>query len=215
MSKLKVDLVSDVVCPWCVVGYYRLKDAAANLNAELDIYWHPFELNPGMPIDGEDLYIHFQKKYGMTRDKTDALHETLNNHGKPLGFTFNYPRGNRMRNSFKAHQLLAWAASKGEKTRLYENLFYSYFTLQKDIASDQMLLDIVQSLGLDKGEAARFLKQGEYAVSVKSEIEEWVSKGIHAVPATVFQERYLLSGAQPIEQYEKLLNNALSGREAS
>ena len=143
-ARLKVDLVSDIVCPWCVVGYLRLQQAARNLDFGLDIEWHPFELNPNMAEDGEDLYQHFHNKYGMTRESTDQLGQTLNDHGQPLGFEFNYPAGNRIRNTFSAHQLLAWAKPQGADTALNEALFEAYFTDQRDIASPEVLLEVAR-----------------------------------------------------------------------
>jgi len=203
MKTVVIDMVSDVVCPWCAVGYHRLKKAANNLGVQLTIHWHPFELNPNMPTDGEDLYAHFLKKYGMSADKTDGLGETLKTYGEPLGFEFNYPQGNRMRNTFKAHQLLAWSKLQGAETRLSEALFTAYFTHQQDIASTKVLLDIADSVDLDKKEAERILSQGDYVESVKTEAQKWIAQGIHSVPAMIFQDRYLVSGAQTIEHYEQ------------
>lgn len=209
MSQIAIDVVSDIVCPWCTVGYLRLEQAASNLGIELALQWHPFELNPNMPVAGEDLYQHFHKKYGMSREKTDALGESLESYGEPLGFKFNYPRGNMMRNTFKAHQLISWAKPQGADTRLYEALFKSYFTGQQDIASTEVLLDIADSVNLNRGEAEAVLAQGKFAEAVKAEERAWLSRGIQAVPAIIFQQRYLLSGAQSIEHYEQQIRQTM------
>lgn len=208
MNQVRIDLVSDIVCPWCAVGYLRLKQAATNLDVQLDVQWHPFELNPTMPSDGEDLYQHFQKKYGMSREKTDQLGTSLRNHGRPLGFEFNYPAGNRMRNSFLAHQLLAWAKPQGLDTRLYEALFAAYFTDQQDIASFEVLLKIAEAVGLNPVEAETVLSRGTYSEAVKTEEQHWLSNGIQAVPAVILNNRFLISGARSIEEYEQQISHA-------
>ena len=205
MKSIEIDLVSDVVCPWCAVGYYRLKRAADKLGIELLIHWHPFELNPNMPAEGEDLYDHFMNKYRMSAEQTNGLGATLKRYGAPLGFEFNYPQGNRMRNTFKVHQLLAWAKPQKAETRLYEALFTAYFTHQQDIASTEVLRDIIESVDLNRDEAQSILSQNLFAESVREKERKWMDKGIDAVPTMIFPGPQRVGGAQPLEHYEQLL----------
>ena len=211
MKSVFVDIVSDIVCPWCAVGYHRLKRAADNLGVNLAINWHPFKLNPNMSSEGEDLYDHFHKKYGMTTEKTDALGDALKRYGALLDFEFNYPQGNRMRNTFRAHQLLAWARTFGAGTRAYEALFTAYFSDQRDIGATEVLLDIVDALNLDRDAAEAILSRGVLAESVKENERRWQGQGIHAVPAVIFPGRRLVSGAQPVEHHEQHIRQALTG----
>ena len=212
MSQITIEVESDIVCPWCTVGYLRLKQAASNMGVDLAVQWHPFELNPNMPVEGEDLYQHFHKKYGMSREKTDALGDSLKSYGESLGFKFNYPRGNMMRNTFKAHQLISWAKPQGADTKVYEALFKFYFTGQQDIASTEVLLDITDSVNLNRSEAEAVLSQGKFEEAVKAEERAWLSKGVQAVPAMIFQQRYLLSGAQSIERYEQQIRQTMDAQ---
>ena len=161
-----------------------------------------------MPSDGEDLYQHFQKKYGMSREKTNQLGTTLRNHGRSLEFEFNYPAGNRMRNSFLAHQLLAWAKPQGLDTRLCEALFAAYFTDQQDIASSEVLLGIAEAVGLNPVDAETALSRGAYSEAVKTEEQYWLSNGVHAVPAVILDNRFLISGARSVEEYEQQISRA-------
>ena len=207
---LKVDLVSDVVCPWCIIGYKRLEKAMQTFGdvVTFDLYWHPFELNPAMPEGGENLREHLAKKYGTTLEDSRAARKRLTALGAELGFTFNYYDEMLMYNTFKAHQLLHWAKKYDRQTELHMQLFSAYFSEQKAVDKTQVLLESVAQVGLESDEAREVLDSGLYANDVKNIETEWIRRGVRAVPAIIFNEQNLISGAQSIAifkaQIEKL-----------
>ena len=207
---LKIDFVSDVVCPWCIIGYKRLEKAMQMFEDEVtfDLNWHPFELNPAMPEGGENLREHLAKKYGTTLEGSIAARKRLTDMGAELGFTFNYYDEMRMYNTFKAHQLLHWAKKHDKQTELHVQLFSAYFSEQKAVDETQVLLESITQVGLKSHEAREVLESGLYANDVKNIEKEWIRRGVRGVPAIIFNEQNLISGAQSIavfkEQIEKL-----------
>ena len=203
-SVLNVDIVSDIVCPWCIIGYKRLEKAMQLFEdtVTFEVNWHPFELNPGMPDGGENLRTHLAKKYGTTLEGSIAARKRLTELGAELGFTFNYYDEMRMYNTFKAHQLLHWAKQYGKQTELHMRLFSAYFGEQKAVDDTEVLLDAVAQVGLERREARDVLEDGLYASDVKNIEAEWIRRGVHGVPAIIFNEQRLISGAQPIEVFK-------------
>ena len=201
---LKVDLVSDVVCPWCIIGYKRLEKAMQMFKdvVTFDLHWHPFELNPAMPEGGENLREHLAKKYGTTLEGSIAARKRLTDLGAEVGFTFNYYDEMRMYNTFKAHQLLHWAKEHGKQTELHMQLFSAYFSEQKAVDDIQVLLESVTQVGLRSHEAREVLDSGLYANDVKNIEAEWMRRGVQAVPAVIFNEKYLISGAQSVDVFK-------------
>lgn len=197
-NAIRIDIVSDVVCPWCIVGYRRLKPAmdAASDSVAFTLRWHPFELNPAMPPEGQNLGEHIQQKYGSTPEQSQANRQRLTDLGAELGFSFRFTGESRIYNTFKAHQLLHWAGEQARDTDLKLALFDAYFTDQKDVSDDDVLLDAVASIGLDRNEAEAVLADQRFAETVRTQENYWLSQGIQGVPAFVFNSRYLVSGAQ-------------------
>ncbi|NEQ46577.1 MAG: DsbA family oxidoreductase [Leptolyngbya sp. SIOISBB] len=196
---VKIDIVSDIVCPWCIIGYKRLEKAMQMFEdtVTFELHWHPFELNPAMPEGGENLRAHLAKKYGTTLEGSIAARQRLTDMGAELGFTFNYYDEMRMYNTFKAHQLLNWAKQYGKQTELHLTLFAAYFGEQKAVDDTEVLLAAASQVGLDSDEAREVLDSGRYAHDVKVIEASWMSRGVQAVPAVIFNEQSLLSGAQP------------------
>jgi predicted DsbA family dithiol-disulfide isomerase len=203
---IKVDIVSDVVCPWCIVGLRQLQTAVEASGIEIDVHWHPFELNPGMPDVGQNLREHICEKYGTSIEQSNEARQRLVVVGKDLGFDFHFDDESRMVNTFKAHQLLHWANLQGQEHALKLALFSAYFTEQADINNTDVLLGIVESIGLDVDEAKSVLADGLYQDKVCSEQQSWTSRGITGVPAMVFDGQYLVTGAQGVENYTQILN---------
>lgn len=207
---LKIDLVSDVVCPWCIIGYKRLEKVMQMFENEVtfDLQWHPFELNPTMPEGGENLREHLAKKYGTTLEGSIAARKRLTDMGAELGFTFNYYDEMRIYNTFKAHQLLHWAKKYDKQTELHLQLFSAYFSEQKAVDKTQVLLESVTKVGLKSPEAREVLESYLYTNDVKNIETEWIRRGVRGVPAIILNEQSLISGAQSIavikEQIEKL-----------
>ena len=203
---MKIDIVSDVVCPWCVIGYYRLRQALESSGIEAEIRWHPFELNPGMPEGGQNLREHLAGKYGTTLEGSVAARKRLTALGEQLGFTFNYFDEMRTYNTFQAHQLLHWAGQSGRQTPLQHALFEAYFSRQESLDDAPVLLDAAERAGLDREQAAEVLRSGRYAEIVRNEMDQWLSRGIQGVPAFIFNGQYLVTGAQEPEHFIELLS---------
>lgn len=202
---LTIDIVSDVVCPWCVIGFHRLKQALDRSGTDADIRWHPFELNPDMPEGGQNLREHLAGKYGTTREGSVAARKRLKTLGAQIGFTFNYFDDMRMYNTFRAHQLLHWAEREGKQTPLKLAFFEAYFTRQESLDEIDVLLAAVERAGLDRAKADALLRDCRYADVVRKEQRDWLNRGIQSVPAFVFNDRYLVTGAQEPEHFAELL----------
>lgn len=207
MLPLQVDIVSDVVCPWCIIGYKQLMKALAALAGEFapTLRWHPFELNPHMPEEGQDLREHLAQKYGTTPAQSQGARARLTELGASLGFTFDYFEGMRMVNTFCAHQLLHWAAGYGLQTQLTLALFTAFFSRRQDVNDPQVLADAAHSVGLDRAEALAVLADARYAAAVRAEEQLWLERNVHAVPTFVFQQQYMVAGAQESETFVRLL----------
>jgi predicted DsbA family dithiol-disulfide isomerase len=197
-AKIRIDIVSDVVCPWCVIGYKQLEEALSRLDGEVEaeIHWHPFELNPMMPKEGQELREHMAQKYGSTRQQSDAARSRLSGVGESVGFSFNFYEGQRIYNTFLAHQVLAWAEQQGKKSELELALFESYFSKQENVGDEKTLTEVAGRVGLDQEEAAAVLKDGRFARDVREHQRFWLGKGVSAVPSFVLDGRFLIPGAQ-------------------
>ncbi|MEQ9490729.1 MAG: DsbA family oxidoreductase [Alphaproteobacteria bacterium] len=208
---IRIDIVSDVVCPWCIVGYKQLEPAmdALREKADFELHWHPFELNHDMPDEGQDLAEHISEKYGSSKEDSAANRKRLSDLGDSLGFRFDYFDGMRMVNTYKAHQLLHWAREQGREHDLKLALFKAYFSDRKDVNNADVLADAAASVGLDRDEALAVLLDGRYADAVRQEEVQWIQRGIQAVPAVVLNEKYLVSGAQGTENYTQVLSEVL------
>lgn len=205
---LRVDIVSDVVCPWCIIGYRQLQKALATMPGRFDVelQWHPFELNPHMPPGGQDLGEHIAQKYGASKEQSRAARERLTQLGASLDFTFDYFDGMRMVNTFSAHQLLHWAREKDLQTALKLELFSAFFSRRQDVSDPEVLADAAGRAGLSRAEALSVLDEGRYAGAVRAEQEAWAEREIHAVPTFLFNGKYQVPGAQDAETFVRLLD---------
>ena len=205
-SALRIDIVSDVMCPWCVIGYRQLAAALDAKDIEHEIHWHPFELNPNMPADGQDMRAHLIEKYGITAAQSDTNRANMAALGQELGFQFNFADGFRMHNTFNAHQLLHWADEKGRKHDLKQALFEAHFTHGRNLSDRAILVDIAAEIGLDRDEASAALDDQRFAAQVRLEQQFWTKQGISGVPAVVFDRKHLVTGAQGVENYKSMLD---------
>lgn len=205
---LQVDIVSDVVCPWCIIGYKQLQKALEMLPGKFtpEIRWHPFELNPNMPQQGQDLREHLAQKYGSTVEQSQAARARLASLGEALGFKFNYADDMRMVNTFSAHQLLHWAREEGRQTELKLALFEAFFSRQENVSDIHLLAEVAGRAGLDAARAQQVLADGRYANAVRQEQKLWLDQDVHAVPAFVFNQQYMVPGAQEAETLVRVLN---------
>ena len=211
-APIRLDLVSDVVCPWCIIGFKQLEHAVARAGVTVDLFWHPFELNPHMPAEGQDLREHIAEKYGSTAEQSRKARARLAALGDELGFPFRYADDMRIYNTFQAHQLLHWAEDVGQQTALKLALFDSYFTRREDVSAPAVLVAAAKRAGLDGQEAAAVLDDARYADAVRDRERLWIAQGIHAVPAFVFNERILVSGAAGTDRLADVLTRIAGGQ---
>ncbi|QLQ14036.1 MAG: DsbA family oxidoreductase [Brevundimonas sp.] len=207
---LKIDFVSDVVCPWCVVGLGGLETALDKLKAdgiEADITFHPFELNPQMAPEGENIVEHVGRKYGATPDQSAANREAIKARAAEVGFDMRMDDTSRIWNTFDSHRLLHWAgeAAPDKQAALKKTLFHIHFTEGRNLTDAGELTAAAEQAGLDRAEAALVLASDRYVQAVRQEEALWQSRGITAVPAVVINDQYLISGGQPAEVFEQAL----------
>lgn len=204
---IRVDFVSDIVCPWCAVGLHSLLAAAKRVpEVQLDLHFHPFELNPQMGPEGEDLREHLQRKYGGGPAQFDQVHDMLRQRGAALGFDFS-PARTRIVNTRDAHRLLHWAGLKadGSQQRLKEALLQAYFSEGRDVSRREELLAVATAVGLDADATREVLESGQFADEVAAAEQQIQAQGIHSVPAIVFEQQHLVQGGQPVETFEQVL----------
>jgi len=213
---IRIDIVSDVVCPWCIIGFKQLERALAEMGdeVEVDLHWHPFELNPQMPPEGQDVREHVAQKYGTTAAQSSAVRARLIQVAESLGVEFRYNEGMRIHNTFRAHQLLHWAGTQGKQTELELALFESYFSREENVDDVDVLVAAAGRAGLDEEQARAVVTDARYADTVREEQRFWLSKGIHAVPSFVLDQRYLIPGAQDPEVFVAALKRLLEEKAA-
>ena len=207
---IQIDIESDVVCPWCIVGFRQLDVAMKQQGIQAQLRWHPFELNPKMPPEGQNLREHITEKYGSTPEQSQQARDRLTAIGAELGFTFNFDEDSRIVNTFMAHQLLDWAEGQGLQHQLKLALFDAYFTRQQDVSDIEVLLQAGTSAGLNLDSARQVLETGEHIALVREKQQFWTSRGISGVPSMVFGGKYLLTGAQGVDTYSRVLQQCLA-----
>ena len=202
---IRVDIVSDVVCPWCIIGFKQLEKALIATDLSAEITWHPFELNPQMATQGENLREHTAAKYGTTSEGSTKARERITAMGKELGFEFKYSDNMRMYNTFLAHQLLHWAATKGLQHELKMELFSAFFTSRLHVGDPAVLAALAGNIGLDVEEASEMLEDGRFAKDIRFEEESWINRGITGVPTMIINQRHIVNGAQGVENNISIL----------
>jgi predicted DsbA family dithiol-disulfide isomerase len=207
MTYLKIDIVSDISCPWCIIGYQALKQALSNLSPSIqaDITWQPFELNPQMPKEGQEITEHITQKYGITEEQSDQNRAAIKERGLSVGYEFGNRGGGRIYNTFDAYRLLHWAHAFGKQTELTLALFDLYFQQSGNPSDHQQLLSVVQSIGLDVAEAKQILDSEKYTADVRKQQQYYQSAGVSSVPAVIVDDKHLISGGQPSEIFEQAL----------
>jgi predicted DsbA family dithiol-disulfide isomerase len=211
---MRIDFISDIVCPWCAIGLYSLEAAAARIpGLTLDLHFHPFELNPGMGPEGQDIEEHLAEKYGASPAQLAGTRNAIRERGAALGFDFRMEARSRIYNTRDAHRLLHWAdeAFGGAVQRTLKlALLKAYFTDGRNVSDRAVLLEVATTAGLPEAEAKAVLDSDRYAAEVQAAEAQVQAQGIHAVPAIVVNQRHLIQGGQSIEVFEKLLRQVLS-----
>ncbi|WP_435417157.1 DsbA family oxidoreductase [Parerythrobacter aurantius] len=208
---LQIDIWSDVMCPWCAIGYGQLRKALGQLEGEIDaqIRWHAFELNPDMPEAGEDQAAHIQRKYGRTPEEGAAVRGQMRSIAEGAGVSLDYQGEGEappamMWNTFAAHCLLTWAldtAGAEKQTELKLALFRAHFNERRNIGARDVLLDVAESVGLERAGALEALTDPDIAARVRAEERQAWDMNITGVPAMVIEGKFLIPGAQMPEAY--------------
>ena len=213
-STLKIDFVSDVACPWCAVGLGALEQAIANLGNEIrtEIHFQPFQLNPDMPPEGQNITEHLTQKYGSTAAQQEQTYAMIRARGAEVDFDFRMEGRGRTWNTFDCHRLLHWAGELGNDANgfsiqhlMKKEMLKSYFTEGKNPASREALMSVVNHLKLDATRAAAILDSDEYTAQVRARQRFYHSQEIHSVPAVIINDRHLISGGQPAAVFENAL----------
>lgn len=209
---MKLDFVSDIACPWCAVGFWSLDLALARLPASVLVSWHarPFELNPQMGAEGEDLMSHLARKYGAPTQQLEASQQMLRQRGAEVGFAFG--TRDRIWNTFDAHRLLYWAGEQHPGTRqkaLKRALLQSYHGRAENPNDRQVLVRCVQEVGLPADDAKDVLESTRYAEAVRQEESHYQQLGVRSVPTLIIDDRYAVNGSQTPAAYESILRQHL------
>ena len=217
---LRIDIVSDVVCPWCIIGLKQVEQALTLVDQDIaaETHWHPFQLNPHMPPEGEDTAEHIARKYGSTPEQSRANRQRLSDIGDSVGFAFNYGEGMRIYNTFNAHKLLTiFGSERGwrAQTWLKMALFTAYFHDRRDVSDTEVLCDIAEAQGMDRAVAFAWINDAALTETVRAEMEHWTDQNITGVPAIIFDQKYMVPGAQSAETFADVINKVLAKQAAA
>ena len=218
-KKLTIDIYSDVMCPWCIIGYSQLQKGLAQLQGEIEaeVRWLPFELNPDMPPEGEESVAHIARKYGRTAEQAKAGRDQMLGMGERAGYSFAYtgagePPPSLLRNTFAAHKLLKWALIEGGaavQNRLKLALFDAHFQQRRDVSDADVLVELAAAQGLDPTGARAALTDEALGVIVKREEAQAYDMNVTGVPSMLIQGKYMIPGAQEPEVYVNALRRVV------
>ena len=214
---MKIDFVSDVSCPWCIIGLKGLEQALEQVRDLVDahIRFQPFELNPQMPPGGQLLVDYAAQRYGSTPRQLNERRAMVRERAAKLGFNIALPpEEGREYDTFDAHRLLHWAGLEGKQRALKLALFDAYFTKCLDPSDHEVLADAANAAGLDRDIAKEILSSDRFGEEVRTAEEYWRSQGITGVPAIIINDRYLISGGQPPEAFENAIRKIHEEQEA-
>jgi predicted DsbA family dithiol-disulfide isomerase len=221
-AKLSIDIWSDVMCPWCVIGYKNLERALAELDGEIaaEIRWLPFELNPDMAPEGEESRAHIARKYDGTPEQAAAGADMMAERARAAGFPFDYTgEGDapaaRLWNTFDAHKLLAWTLDTHgpeAQTRLELALFAAHFQQRRNLSDRGVLLDVAEEEGFDRTAAGAAFEDSALAARVRAEEQRAFEHNVTGVPAMVIDGQFLVPGAQEPETYVNVLRKVVARR---
>ncbi len=210
---LTIDVVSDVVCPWCYLGEKRLAAALAEETEPVIIRWRPYQLDPTIPDGGLDRAEYMARKFG--RDgRLNAVHDQLVQLGAEVGLPFAFDKIARAPNTLDAHRLIRWAAATGAQGAVVDRLFRAYFVEGRDIGDRATLLDIAAEHGLDRERVARLLEEGADVEAVRNEISEAQAIGVTGVPFFIFAGRLGVPGAQDVSVLRRAIDQARAAKRA-
>lgn len=205
---MKIDIISDTICPWCLVGKRRLEAALAQRpNLDVEVQWHPFQLNPATPVEGIDRETYIREKFGSSNYPLQML-KALNAAGKSVDVNFDFHSMPRVPNTLRSHRLIRWAGEAGVQGAVVNILFDRYFLEQSDIGDPEVLAAVATEAGMDGGEVRLRLDRGDDAEIVASEDEHARRLGISGVPTFILDQKHAVSGAQEPEVLLQLFDKA-------
>lgn len=215
-EKIKIDIVSDVVCPWCAIGYKRLKQAIDEMAIQdrVELEWHPFELNPTMPKEGQNANKYLMQKYNLSDDELKKTRANVTELGEESGFKFNYFEKMKKLNTFDAHILLNYAKKYNKQTELEVRLSEAYFSEKKDISDRNILYLELKNLGLNANEGIAMLENIQAIQNLKEEEQYWRKRGVSAIPTMFFNDSIMEVGANSVETYKRLLTQLIKKQES-
>lgn len=198
MHNIQIDIVSDIACPWCAIGYARLEQAMESLTPEYEfnVQWHAFELAPDHSGEGEPILPALVRKYGGTEGQMRANQDQMMQIAKGLGVNFEKLQERFTCNTFDGHRLVKWADKHGRQTEMKQALFEAYFGRAEDVSDHDVLIRCVESIGLNPTQAREVLDSGQYAKAVRDDETTYQQAGVTAVPAFIINRKHLISGAQ-------------------
>ncbi len=206
---MKIDFVSDVSCPWCAIGLNALEQALDRVapGIQATLHFQPFELNPTMVAEGQEITEHLAQKYRIDAQQVAANTEAIRQRGAAVGFEFGIGKRSRIYNTFDAHRLLHWAGLQGDAQQraLKHALFKAYFTDGQNPGDAQVLVGAATAAGLDAAGARALLASDQYTAEVRQAQAFYQQHGIQSVPAIIINQRHLISGGQPVEVFEQAL----------
>ncbi len=208
---LRVDVISDTVCPWCFVGKRRLEAAIAKTadRYEIAVHWHPFELNPDMPPEGMDARAHYAEKFGSF-ERFQQLRQNVAHVGSEVGIDFQFDKATRAPNTFASHRLVWLASGTGLQDAVVERLFRAHFVEGLDVGDRDTLVRLAGEVGLDEGEVRTALASEAGVAEVRAAEDQVRNMGVSGVPFFVVEGKWAVSGAQPEDAFVQLLDHAAS-----
>ena len=216
---LQIDFVSDVSCPWCAVGLSALETALRNVAPDItaQLRFQPFELNPQMPVEGQETFEHLQQKYGSTREQQAEMRDMIRARGAEVGFVFRPDGRPRIYNTFDAHRLLHWAGELDvvKQGALKRALLKAYFTDGRNPSDPDVLVELATAAGLDAERAREILAGDEFALETRERERLYTDAGIRSVPAIIIDNQHLISGGQPVEVFERALRQIAGARQST
>ena len=209
-SQLKIDIVSDVVCPWCAIGYKKLSEAMTQLDDEIsfEVNWKPYELHPEIPKEGFNKKEYYKIKFSESSGSSDKFN-FISKEGRKVGLEFNFKKSKNLPNTFLAHRLLWLCRSKDMQDDIAEALFYAYFTDGRDVGNEDELIEISSENGLNKQEIRDFFQSNIGHEEVLREENRAREMNIFSVPTYIFNKKYLLVGGQESDTFKAYIEKVI------
>ena len=210
MNALSIDIVSDIVCPWCAIGYKKLFEAMTQLDDEIsfDVNWKPYELHPEIPKEGFDKKEYYKIKFGESSGSSDRL-DLITEEAKKVGLEFNFKKSRNLPNTFLAHRLLWFCRSKNMQDVLAEALFYAYFTDGRNVGNKDELIEISSENGLNREEIKEFFQTNIGHEEVLREESRAREMNILSVPTYIFNKKDLLVGGQESDTFKAYITKVI------